>query len=82
MDPVFAIQREEIGGFNEEISRPRCPTADSLAVEHAACHQPSGAFDQKHYREEESRIRESEGGRKRVIYRAKEYRIQMCNKTR
>lgn len=40
-----------------------------------------GAFDQKHYREEESRIREN-GGRKRVIYRAKEYRIQMCNKTR
>lgn len=63
---------------------------DSLPVKDTACHQPSWPFDRKepHDSEEECRIRgsgweEKRGwSRRRVIYRVKEYRIQMCNKAR
>lgn len=72
--------------------RSRFPDRDphhihnNLAVKHAACCQPPGLWsDGPHDSEEESRIREKEWEeerRRRVIYRVKEYRIQMCNKMR
>lgn len=59
---------------------------NNLAVKHTACRQLPGLWsDGPHDSEEESRIREKEWEeerRRRVIYRVKEYRIQMCNKMR
>lgn len=88
---VFPVKRKGYLMF-VWAERSRFPDRDphhihnNLAVKHTACCQPPGLWsDGPHDSEEESRIRErqwEEERRRRVIYRVKEYRIQMCNKMR